>query len=60
MLLLHFSPFYSDMVYTRDHNDEVFDWSSENRETVCNGVKMTEFALTLEALVSYKNYRKGL
>lgn len=48
------------MVYTRDHNDEVFDWSSENRETVCNGVKMTEFALTLEALVSYKNYRKGL
>lgn len=24
LLLLHYPPFYSDMVYTRDHNDEVF------------------------------------
>lgn len=48
------------MVNTRDRNDEVLDWSSENRETICNGVKMTEFALTPEALVSYKNYGKGL
>lgn len=42
------------MVYTRDHNDKVFGSSSENRETICNGIKITEFALTLEPLVSYK------
>lgn len=27
---------------------------------LCNDIKMTEFALTLGALVLYKNYRKGL